>query len=312
MHIYLLALFYVLIVDGVFDLVTSLVIVSSAGFYGMFGFLVNDYFDLPYDIKSKKKREIHGLSRTSLVVIILVVILVSLLHLVYLQNLRYTLVYLLSFTLGFFYSAPPLRFKSRGLSGIIVNGLIEKTLIVLAIFAFFNHFGIDTAVFVLASFIIHLSDIITHQIYDYKSDLETDTKTFVVNLGLNRSMNIYRKLICPLSAISIIAILVLISLRITETIIIALLVFSAYLIAYRYMVIGRVSREEEVFPLYLSPFFLLVHNVLPPFLALFLFLEHYEYLPLLLFAVVSQYYVIKYKIIKPIIDRFIPHYDVFD
>ena len=311
MHMCLLAIFYILIVDGIFDLVTPLVLISSIGFYGMYSFLVNDYFDMPYDISAGKKREIHCLSRRLFIFIIFIIVTISMLHLLYLKSRPFILVYLSFYILSFLYSAPPVRFKSRGVAGIIVNVLIERMLVVLAMFTFFNHFGVDTLVFLLTSSFIHLSDIVTHQIYDYESDLKTKTKTFVVKLGLDKTLGFYRKLVCPLSLVSIVVLYTLICLKIPNALIVAFFVLPAYLFSYLFMLKGKIAREEKIFPMYLSSFFFLIHNALPPFLAFLLTLVHYEYLVLLIVAVVLQYYMLKYKIMVPILEKIVPHFDEF-
>ena len=310
MHIALLALLYVLIVDNLFRPIESLVLISSLGFYFMYGFLINDFFDEHYDIAAGKKRAVHELSEIAFTVIILVVVFISALHLLYLKEPFYIAIYIISYILAALYSAPPIRFKCRGFSGIVVNGLIEKALPVLAIFAFFNHFGIDTLIFFATSFSIELIEIITHQIYDYESDSKTGLHTFVVNIGLDKALTIYKNLIGPFSGALIILLCFLICTKIPYSRFIVALVFTAYAVVFLLITKGRLSMEEKVFPLYMSCLFLLVHNAFPPFLSFILSLENPLNAVLLLVSLGSQYYVIKYRF-KAIRERFMPHTEIF-
>lgn len=310
MHIVLLAIFYVLIVDNLFRPLDSLVLVSSFGFYFMYGFLINDLFDMPYDIATGKKRAVHELPRITFVVIILAVVFISVLHLLYLKGTFYIATYIVSYILATLYSAPPVRFKSRGFSGIVINGLIEKMLPVLAVFAFFNHFGIDTIIFIVASFFIGVVDIITHQIYDYESDLKSGIRTFVVNIGVEKALKTYNHFICPFSGMVMLLLCFLICIKIPYISFIAALVFITYAAVFLLITKGRLSKEEKVFPLYMSCLFLLINNAFPPFLAFILGLGNPLNMVFLVVAICSQYYVVKYRI-NAINTKVIPHAEIF-
>lgn len=310
MHIALLALFYILIVDNLFRPLISLVLISSFGFYFMYGFLINDFFDMPYDIAAGKKRAVHELPKIVFIAIILVVVFISALHLLYLKESLYIVTYVVSYILATLYSAPPIRFKNRGLSGIVVNGLIEKMLPVLAVFAFFTHFGMDTLIFLATSFFVGIVDIITHQIYDHEDDLRNGIRTFVVNVGIDKGLKIFKNFINPFSAALIITLFFLIFIKVPYSIFIATLVFITYAVVFLLITKGRLSREEKVFPLYMSCLFLLIHNAFPPFLAFILSLENPLNTTLFMVALGSQYYVAKYRF-KAIRERIMPHTEIF-
>lgn len=293
MHISLLALFYVLIADNLFKPLDSLVLISSLGFYFMYGFLINDFFDMPYDITSGKKRTIQNLSKISFAGIILGVVFISALHLLYLKKSLYIATYVVSYVLATLYSAPPIRFKSRGFSGIVVNGLIEKTLPVLAIFAFFNHFGMDTIIFLITSFFVQISEIITHQIYDYETDSKEGVHTFVVNIGKERTLRIFKNFISPTSTSFMLLLCLLIIIKIPYASIIAVAVFVVYAVMFLLISMGRLNREEMVFPLYMSCPHFLINNAFPLLLAFILSLRVPLYSILLLIAALSQYYMAK-------------------
>lgn len=310
MHITILAVLYVLIADNLNRPFHSLILISSIGFYFMYGFLINDFCDMSYDISAGKKRTVQNLPRIYFIGLIFSVIFVSALHLFYLKEPFYIATYIVSYILATLYSAPPVRFKNRGIIGIIINGLIEKMLPVLAVFFYFNHFGLDMLIFLIASFSIGVSDIVTHQIYDYKDDLKNKINTFVVNIGIEKSLKLFKNYINPFSGAFMIVLSLFIFLKVPYSIFIAGLVILTYLTAYLSISKGKMSREEGVFPLYMSCLFLLVLNAFPPYLALFLTLRSYQNILLLLVATCSQYYVVKYRY-KAIKEKVIPHSEIF-
>lgn len=310
LHIVLLSLFYVLIVDTRLRLLDSLILISSIGFYFMYGFLINDFCDMSYDIAAGKKKAVHEIPKIVFIAIILLVVFISVLHLLYLKEPFYIVAYIVSSILATLYSMPPIRFKSRGFSGIVVDGLIEKTLPVLMVFTFFHHFSIDTLIFLVASFSIGTVEIVTHQIYDYESDSKTGVRTFAVNTGLDKVLRIYRRFVCPFSGAVVILLCFAICTKIPYSGFITALVFITYVVIFVLITKGELSMEENVFPLYMSCLFLLIHNAFPLFFAFILSLENASNIIYLLISIGSQYYVIKYRF-KAIKERIISHTEIF-
>ena len=311
MHISLLAIFYILITDNLFRPLDSLILISSLGFYFMYGFLINDFFDMPYDIAAGKKRAVQELSKIAFIGTILSVVFISALHLLYLKVVSYIAIYSLSYLLATLYSAPTIGFKRRTFAGIIINALIEKTLPVLAIFSFFNHFGIDTLIFLAASFLLQIIEIMTHQIYDYEADLRTGTNTFVVDIGKERALKIFRYFVAPFSMVFIILLCFLICMKVPYATFIAAAVFITYLVIFLLVSKGSLSMEEKVFPLYLSPLYFLINNAFPPFLAFVLSIVSPLNIVLLFIALGSQYYLLK-KSFKLIREKVIPRTEIED
>lgn len=293
MQISLLAIFYVLLVDNLFRPLESLILISSLGFYVMYGFLINDFFDMPYDIAAGKKKFFHDLPKTTFIGIILSVVFISAMHLLYLKELLYIATYVIAYILATLYSAPPIRFKNRGFSGIIVDGLIEKALPVLAVFAFFNHFGIDTLIFLATSLFVQVSEIITHQIHDYEHDLKTGINTFVVNIGIDNTSKVFTNFIRPSSIALMLLLCSLILVKIPYASIIAITVFVAFAVMFFLISKGKLNREEQVFPLSMACPHFLISNAFTPFLAFILSLRFPLYTILLLITVIFQYYTIK-------------------
>lgn len=293
MHISLLAIFYILVVDNLFRPLDSLVLISSLGFYFMYGFLINDFFDMPSDIAAGKRRTIQKLPKTTFVRIIFFVAFISAIHLWYLKEPLYITTYISSHILATLYSAPPIRFKSRGFFGIVVCALIEKMVPVLAIFTFFDHFEADTLIFLISSFFIHISEIITHQIYDYESDSKTNVHTFVVSVGVDKALKTFKNFISPISIVSMILLCFLICVKVPCASLITALVLVTYVVLSLLISKGKLSRAESVFPLYMSCPHFLINSAFPSFIAFILVLRSPSNILLLLVAICSLYYTVE-------------------
>lgn len=311
MHVSLLALFYLLFVDTVSDSLTAAILVLVFGFYFMCGFLINDFFDRPMDIKAGKIRAVQELPRGIVFGIILTLILVILILLWYLNSLFFTALYGFSFFLGTLYSAPPVRFKERGFVGIIINALTEKMLPVLAIFVFFNHFGIDTLIFVITTFLLQTIEIMTHQLYDYEADLKTRTRTFAIDIGKERALHMFSSIVVPLSLVFMLLLCSLIALKIPYAGLIIIAVGVLYLVITVLVNTGRLQMEEKILPLYMSPLYLLINNAFPLLLALLLMDASFQNIFLLAVAFASQYYLFKQLFIM-IRDGIIPRTEIAD
>lgn len=311
MHISLLTIFYILIVDNLFRPLDSLILISSLGFYFMYGFLINDFYDISYDISAGKKRSIQNLSKISFIKIIFVVGFISMLHLLYLKETSYIAIYVVSYTLATVYSAPPLRFKNRGLLGLIIDGLMEKALPVLAVFVYFGHFGFDTIIFVLTAFFIQIAEAMTHQIQDYEADSRTGIHSYVVVAGKEKAARIFGYFIVPLSTALLFFLFYIIFIKVPYVIYIAAAVVIVYAVISLLISNGRLTREERVFPLFMSCPYFLINNAIPPFLALIISIENPLNTTLLLVAIGSQYYMIKYFFML-IMDKIISRTEIVD
>lgn len=311
MHVSLLAIFYILMVDKLSDPLNSVVLILSLGFYFMYGFLINDFFDRTFDMSAGKKRAVHELSEGVFRGLIIFVILISALCVLYLNNISYAMIFGFSYLLATLYSAPVIRFKEKGITGIIVDALIEKTLPIAGIFAYFDHFGIDTYIFLVTSFLLQIIEIMTHQIYDHEGDVKAGIRTFVVDIGKEKAMKIFRFLVVPFSLLSMILLVSLISIKIRSAVFIVALVFIAYFGIFLLVSKGKLNMDEKILPLYMSPMFFLINNAFPLFLALILAITYNFDIVLLIFAIGSQYYIFEqsFKLIK---NRIIPRTEIAD
>jgi len=311
MHVTMLAIFYVLLAaSAACKPLQAVALISAFYFYFLFGFLINDFFDMPHDIAAGKKRAVQELPKRTFITIIISVVLISVLHIIYLKSLLFTALYSLSFALATLYSAP-FGFKRKGFFGIIVNSLIEKALPVLAVFSFFNHFGTDMLVFVSTAFALQMVEILTHQIYDYESDKAEGIRTFVVGIGRENALKIYRFFVVPTCITLILLTCYFIYMKIPFVIFIIATVIFAYAVLFVLISGEKVNTEEKVFPFYLSPLYFLINNAFPTFLAFVLAFRSFSYIPLLLLAFASQCYLVG-KVFRVVREKSIPRTEIED
>ena len=197
-HTCFIAIFYILSVMKLTNYVTlskSLILLASLELYLIYGVLINDFFDMPTDKNAEDFREIHTISPKYVFIIILLVVACSFYVTIYLINQdSYTLIYSLAYVLATLYSATPFRLKSRGVFGVIINMLIEQALPVLLISGFYQFSSLDIIFLLLLVSLRQLELIIIHQYVDYEGDKKTGVNTFVVELGLDRTLTILKYL----------------------------------------------------------------------------------------------------------------------
>lgn len=173
-----------------------------------FGFSVNDCFDTKEDKLVKDKKNPVALQKISLKNALIFSMLLAILALA-LSSLFGTKVFLLclgSTLLGFFYSSPPLRIKSRPWLDLLSHGLFAGVfifLIPLLIFAkelTLVHYLIGFSIFYF-SIILELRN----HIEDYETDKKANLKTTVCIFGLEKSEKLlqYLAVLYPLTLLPI-------------------------------------------------------------------------------------------------------------
>ena len=162
-----------------------------------FGFSINDCFDTKEDRLDKDKKNPIALKKISfrngLIFSILLAVLGLALSTVF--GMKVFLFCLVSILIGFFYSSPPLRMKSRPWFDLISHGLFAGALLFLIPVLIFSkeltkfHYLIALSIFYF-SVILELRN----HIEDYEIDKEAGLNTTVVFLGREKSEKLLRYL----------------------------------------------------------------------------------------------------------------------
>jgi len=106
---------------------------------------------------------------------------------------------IISFLLATFYSANPLRLKTKGVAGILVAGFSTS----LPFLFFVSIIGENPllGIFIFGVlFLRHLAGELLHQIEDYENDKKTETRTLAVRIGKDKTKKLTKAIITFYSA----------------------------------------------------------------------------------------------------------------
>lgn len=126
-------------------------------------------------------------------------------------SLPTTVAYMASVFFGLFYSLRPLRFKERGIAGLVVYSLSSVMIYVVVPWTWFDA-GLWPLIFLSAAvgsdkwIQIHF-----HQVIDYRADVKNGTRTYALQAGLDRARSSLRQAarfssLCMLSLIGFIVV----------------------------------------------------------------------------------------------------------
>jgi len=314
MHACFLAIFYVLLVNGTqtssYDFLWKiLVLIASLGLYIVYMFLINDYFDITADKIAGKKREIHDMAKVQVVGLIVLIFLSSyIVTLLLIGQTLYTLIYVTAYFLATFYSAPPLRFKGRGILGMVSNVLIEKALPVLLVVSFFQYFYLDALILLVLVSVWEIELILIHQYDDYEADLKAQVKSYVVEIGLKKTLRV----LGPLQSLWTLLFVIfsgIILMKVPYSVVFFVFVIIGYFIVDRLRRSGLSIREprrlgssrflpeedkvRDVRPFYYSFIITCFEGLFPLFSAVVLTLRYILYIIPLLLLIASQYYFVR-------------------
>ncbi len=246
--------------------------------YGSSNHIINDYFDLEVDMKAGKKNTFEELDKKATYSLLTVAIGSLLLFGAYSSTqfpngLLFFIVLILSLTLNFSYSIPPVRLKNRGILGIIAVPIMEVIFPVLLLLLAFDYlYRVDSLIILVYSILLGLHFIIQHQIEDYDADYKSSIKTYVVEAGLEKSKRIY-SIVFNLEKITLFGLMVSMAYFGLKAII-PLIILT---------VIGWFVLSESIFSAILT--FYLPQRIIPFYLAFLLAFKNVSYVIILIFLV---------------------------
>jgi 4-hydroxybenzoate polyprenyltransferase len=158
-----------------------------------FGFSVNNFFDVKEDREKGEKTNLLIQNKKNFLFSTLPGILA--LFLASYFGLKIFLFVLAASLIGFFYSAPPLRMKSKPFLDLISHGLFAGALLFIFPLLIFSpkmslfHYLTAFSIFYLSAMLE-----IRNHLEDYQSDLRAGLKTTVCSLGYENSVNFLKYL----------------------------------------------------------------------------------------------------------------------
>lgn len=187
--------------DGYLDLqkvIASFFFVAS---YLAFGYFINDLSDMAADRQAGKVRGVHDLSPINIFLIglILMITNISSIYFIYSYHLRLFIIFcVLSYFSMLGYSLPPLRFKERGFTGLMVAAVGQRTLPAMVLIAGMRTIEISVLLYLALLTVNGLRWIIIHQILDLKNDIETGIRTYAVTKSAVNMKRIMSYIVFPL------------------------------------------------------------------------------------------------------------------
>jgi 4-hydroxybenzoate polyprenyltransferase len=215
--------------------VTSFFLLMSVCSVAMYGHLINDYFDQQADKKANKSRLLSKYTKKQSFTLLILFVISGFLPAVFIEYdpLAITLLFL-NYLAATFYSAPPVRFKERGVLGIVFASVAQRaipTLFVNAGFAGSIATEHQREIYLVLTemawaFMVGVRWIVIHQLRDEKNDILSDVKTFVTSHKSSTATSLLKHIILPLE---LLALFVLLLMLITSAPLLIVVVFT-YLI----------------------------------------------------------------------------------
>jgi len=223
-----------------------LFIVYSVTYFSI-SYLANDLSDIEDDKKAGKRNAFRD---TNISVGIVAFIVTTFLHFtsVVLISLTWQFIVfsVIGYLFGIFYSFKPLRFKERGVVGLVVASFFQRNLQLLVIPFMFEVDWLPFVLINIASFVYGIRFILIHQYMDYENDKVSGTKTFVGKAKKITKLIIY---ICVLIELAVIFVsFAMLLVKISYLYFIALI--AGYALEVLVWWLMRVNRQQEIFTSY--------------------------------------------------------------
>ena len=223
-----------------------LFIVYSVTYFSI-SYLANDLSDIEDDKKAGKRNAFRD---TNISVGIVAFIVTTLLHFtsVVLISLTWQFIVfsVVGYLFGIFYSFKPLRFKERGVVGLVVASFFQRNLQLLIIPFMFEVDWLPFVLINIASFVYGIRFILIHQYMDYENDKVSGTKTFVGKAKKITKLIIY---ICVLIELAVIFVsFAMLLVKISHLYFIALI--AGYALEVLVWWLMQVNRQQEIFTSY--------------------------------------------------------------
>ncbi len=166
--------------------------------YGPFVFVINDYFDAPYDVLDPKKRERNFFCNKRirdhpfLVFLTLLLPIACTVIFSCLLGLELFIISMFILSMGFFYSAPPFRLKERPIADFTIHGVCYSYFFFIGAAAIISLYDLlKEPLFLLLLFFAWSDGALIHyfsQLLDYDVDYISSQRTTSMWLGKKNSL----------------------------------------------------------------------------------------------------------------------------
>ena len=200
-YIHTNTLWFYRVEDVMFEALTYLV---SLAFFLSFAFSINNCFDAYSDSNDPKKRIRNPVARGVLSfreaykISIILAFIGLILNMLFFPDFVVPLIYSSLIILAYFYSAPPLRLKSRPPFDLISHGLFFGSLLYLyglAVNGKVYSYKSEYIALAISIFVYSIILELRNHIEDYEVDRKTHVRTSAICLGLDRALKLLEFLI---------------------------------------------------------------------------------------------------------------------
>lgn len=259
----------------------SLSIIFCALFLA-YGYAVNDYSDLEIDKLAGKKKLIAEIPRIKTLVLLIALVLLGIIVLLpYYQDRKVIVAVVLCYMLGTAYSVAPIRLKERGIAGLLVSAIAQRSLPALVIAAVWDSVNIITMGWAFLGLLVGTRYILIHQYQDMNADIKSGVYTFA-----NKNSGVITELIrwilmAEIVTVSLLSFSIVLSTSGFVIIIVGYVLYSVwyYLLYKRFIGVPSLTSFIHV-PL--SDLYIIF---LPIGLLLFLSIDDIRWLPFMLLAI---------------------------
>ena len=283
---------YVSLVDRLFSdlfVAKSLLLILSIGTYGAFSVLINDYFDMPYDLLAGKKRTIYEIPKRYIHLMLTALLLICSSTVVAIANSLYSAIYVIMLVLSILYSAPVFRFKERGRAAIAVDVLIEKTMPTALVFIAFDHIAPDVILLLALASCLHLEMILHHQAEDCEMDKRVGIRTLVSEgLGVKQTLGVLDRYVRPVTTLLFLVFCLVLVQKIPMLLFAYAAMTIVFLIMRRSTGTGTIVLEDKLRPFYFGCVAVMNDNVMPLLITICLVLLYPPYLPVMVVTLLAQ------------------------
>lgn len=171
-----------------------------------YGYAVNDFSDVKPDRLANKSNAIGRLPQRHAVLFLLFLVLAGLFSLLfYLSQPWVVLSLLMAYFFATAYSLPPIRFKERGLMGLIVSSTAQRFFPLLVGMSVFGRFDLVSWTMAAVFSLMGLRWILVHQLGDIEADRRGGVRSFARARGAPMALRLMQWVIFPLEFICLLA-----------------------------------------------------------------------------------------------------------
>lgn len=152
-----------------------------------FGYVINDWSDVLSDARVKKQNYIEKVGTPFSLVIVIILFIIGVVSIAFLMSPWHGISYaILGFIMSYAYSVRPIRFKERGILGVLLAAILQWPYPFIGFIYFdieINWWSVGAGI---SLFLVGIRWILVHQLRDMERDQSSGIHTFAMSVGKDR------------------------------------------------------------------------------------------------------------------------------